>query len=143
MVVNFKKINKDAITPKKATDGSNGFDLTAIAKRIGYDDKGNLLYVEYDTGIGFNIPSGFVGFAVSRSSVSKMGLSLCNSCGIIDTDFSNQISFRFYEVSKNAKHYQIGDRIGQILFIANPTFELVQTDELVDVNRGAYGSTGQ
>lgn len=145
MGIAFKKINRDAITPVRATDGSNGFDLTAISKKIAYDDKGGLLYIDYDTGVGFNIPPGLVGIGVSRSSISKMGLSLCNSCGIIDRDYTGSVSFRFYEINSNAKHYQVGDRIGQILFISNPYQDLTEVDELVESSRGSggYGSTGR
>lgn len=144
MVINFKKLNTDAITPLKATDGSNGFDLTAISKKLIYDGKGDLLYIEYDTGIGFEIPSGYVGLGFSRSSVSKMGLALCNGTGVIDTDYRGAVSFRFYETSKNVKHYMAGDRVGQIVFLPAPRFVLNETKDLNDTQRGSggYGSSG-
>jgi len=41
--------------------------------------------------------------------------------------------------------YQVGDRIGQIVFVPIPKVELVESDELSETARGAggYGSTGK
>lgn len=145
MKVNFKKIHKDAITPKKATDGSNGFDLVAIKKHIEFDGAGNIKYISYDTGIAITIPDGFVGLAFARSSVSNIGLTLCNGSGVIDKDYLGSISFRFYESVKNPKHYQLGERIGQLVIVSAPNFELNEVDELSDSQRGlgSYGSSGR
>lgn len=143
MKLNFKKLHKDAITPRKATDGSNGFDLVAISKRIEYDNNGSIKYISYDTGVAFSVPEGFVGIAFARSSVSNQGLSLCNGSGIIDKDYFKSISFRFYENSKTPTHYQLGERIGQLVIVAAPNFELNEVGELADTGRGGYGSTGR
>lgn len=143
MELKFKKLHKDAVTPRRATEGSNGFDLTAISKSFKYDDKGELLYISYDTGLSFAVPEGYVGLLFARSSVSNIGLSLANGVGVGDQDFRGSISFRFYETNKNTKHYAPGDRIGQLVIVAAPSFELNEVDTLDDTARGAggYGST--
>ena len=99
----------------------------------------------YDTGIAMEIPKGYVGLLVPRSSVYKTGLSLCNSCGIIDSDFRGSVSFKFYQMLWEDEHPlpKKGDRIGQLVVVPCLTLS-EEVDELSDTTRGSgsYGSTG-
>jgi len=139
MQIRFKKLHPAAVMPKRATDGAAGFDLTAVSM-----ERNNGLIV-YDTGIAIEIPAGHVGLLFQRSSVHKTGLSLCNAVGVIDSDFRGSISFVFRVGYVGCSHYEVGDRIGQIVFVPIPAVELVEADELSETARGAggYGSTGK
>ena len=140
MQIRFKKLHPNAATPKRATDGSAGFDLTAVTCKYGDGGK-----VFYDTGIAVEIPAGYVGLVFQRSSVYKTGLSLCNAVGVIDCDFRGSISMIFNVGYSGSSPYHVGDRIGQIVFVPIPAVELVEADELSETARGAggYGSTGK
>ena len=140
MQIRFKKLHPDAVMPKRATDGSAGFDLTAVWQT--WKDGGK---VHYDTGIAVEIPAGYVGLVFQRSSVYKTGLMLSCCVGVIDSDFRSSISMIFNVGYGGCSPYQVGDRIGQIVFVPVPAVELVESDELSETARGAggYGSTGK
>ncbi len=140
MKIRFKKLHPDAILPIRATDGAAGFDLTAVTCKYGDNGK-----VFYDTGIAVKIPTGYVGLVFERSSVHKTGLSLCNAVGVIEADYWGSIQFVFRINCGSCSPYQVGDRIGQIVFVPIPAVELVESDELSETARGAggYGSTGK
>lgn len=80
MKVKVKKLHPEAIVPSYAKAGDAGLDLTAVDIFI-HPDHG---YYEYNTGLAFEIPEGYVGYIFPRSSVSKYSLSLCNSVGVVD-----------------------------------------------------------
>lgn len=136
--IKFKKLLSNAETPKKSTTGAAGYDLIAIS----WQDRSE--YIEYDTGIAFEIPEGYVGLLFPRSSVSNTSLILANSVGVIDSDYRGSIKFRFKKVNSHEKIYLHGDKIGQIVFVELPKIELQEVDELTDTERSdkGFGSTG-
>lgn len=170
MNLKVKKLHKDAVIPKKAHDADAGFDMVAVSKKETPE------YIQYGTGLAFEIPYGYVGLLFSRSSVTKMDLMLKNSVGVVDSGYLGEVSFRFYKViveeanrssqvydtfnghliennhkvlnyklESNQKIYDIGERIGQIMFIELPKIELCECEELSESERGegGYGSTGK
>lgn len=144
MQVKIKKLNDKAVIPQYATSGSAGLDLVAVEEKIVID--GLNTYVEYKTGLAVEIPEGYCGLLMSRSSItSNTTLILGNSVGLIDSDYRGEITFRFKPLVRvGAKKYKVGDRIGQLLIIPYPKVELVEATELSDTKRGSggYGSTG-
>lgn len=141
MIVKFKKLHPDAVIPTRGTDSSAGLDITAIYVIQTPE------YIEYKTGLAFEIPEGHVGLIFPRSSISKKSLSLANAVGVIDSDYRGEISFRFKVTSANATDanlYQIGDRIGQLVIMPYPKVELQEVQKLNTTERGSggFGSTG-
>lgn len=158
MVIRYKKLSKDAKEPYKKHGVDAGFDLTAISINNKHD------YIEYNTGLAFEIPEGYVGFLFPRSSVTNEDLMLKNSVGVIDASYRGEIKFRFTPIINNnikdiiihgdrpfelnlndIKQYKVGERVGQIVFMKLPYFELEESDELSDTERGTagYGSSGK
>lgn len=137
--IKFKKLNPNAVIPKRGTIGAAGFDLTAV--RLEFTET----TLKYDTGIAVEIPPGYVGLLFPRSSVCKTGLSLANSVGVIDQDFRGSISFVFYKGPTWIEPYSYGDRIGQLVIVPIPEVEFMEVEELSETERGAggYGSTGK
>lgn len=137
--IKFKKLNSNAVMPKRGTPGAAGFDLTAVWLEA------TETTLKYDTGIAVEIPPGYVGLLFPRSSVCKTGLSLANSVGVIDSDFRGSISFVFYKPAACIVPYLPGDRIGQLVIVPIPEVEYVEVEELSETDRGAggYGSTGK
>ena len=84
----------------------------------------------------------------SRSSILKTGMWLSNGVGTIDATYRGPISMVFYKMADepDGTEYQVGDRVGQIVFPQVPIddIKLVEVDELSDTERGdrGYGSTG-
>ena len=142
--IKIKKLNDFAVVPVYATEGAAGMDMTAISKT--YDDHGNIVY---GTGIAMEIPEGYVGIVAPRSSNAKKGLVMGSSIGIIDSDYRGEITFKFKPLSKlfgeQMEDYNVGDRIGQITFLAYPKIEFEEVKELSETSRGkgGHGSTGK
>ena len=142
MKVNFKKVNKKAVTPTYAKDGDAGLDITSISREIVIT--GDYEYVEYGTGLAFEIPVGHVGLLFPRSSVSKKDMFLSNAVGVIDSGYRGEVSFRFKRLAWDSTLYNVGEKIGQLVIIPYPQIELEQIKELSETERGAdgYGSSG-
>lgn len=143
MKVNIKKLDEKAIIPKYAEPGDAGMDLTAISKEW---DEENKVW-SYGTGLAMEIPEGYVGLIFPRSSVFKQDLSLSNNVGVIDSGYRGEISFKFSEITGNGfvdKHYNVGDRIGQIIILPYPQIKFMEVEHLTKTSRGSggYGSTG-
>lgn len=164
MKVKIKKLKPNAKIPVYKNPGDAGMDLTAVSRELKQAENGTE-YIEYSTGLAFEIPKGHVGLLFPRSSVSNLDISLANSVGVIDSGYRGEVSFRFKsncEYEKAAIHkdvlvcdegpdkciqhiYNVGDRVGQIIILPYPEVEFEETEELTDTKRGegGYGSTGQ
>lgn len=143
MNVKIKKLNPLAHLPEAQTIGSGGYDI------YGYDPKpletNDYGYYEYRTYLSIEIPEGYVGLIYPRSSISKTGLILANSVGVIDSDFRGEILIRFKYIA-GSKLYLHGDRVAQLILqkIEKIEFEEIQEDEeLSETERGdgGFGST--
>ena len=136
MKVKIKKLSPDAKLPKYAKQGDACMDLYAVSHTI--DQYGNQVY---DTQIAMEIPEGYVGLVFPRSSVSKTGLTLRNSVGVIDSGYRGPIMLKF---SGETGSYLAGDRVGQIMILPYPQIEYVEVNHLSDSERGSggFGSTG-
>lgn len=143
--VKIKKLNESAVIPNYATDGSAGLDLTAISEKTVIE--GAVNYVSYGTGIAVKIPEGFVGLIFPRSSItSNTSMILGNCVGVIDSDYTGEISFRFKNLlMAGNKKYKIGDKIGQLIIMPYPKidFEEVQDLEKTQRSDNGWGSTGK
>ena len=142
MKVLFKKLNKQAVTPSYAKDGDAGLDITAISRDIVITE--DYEYIEYGTGLAFEIPVGYVGLLFPRSSVSKKDILLSNAVGVIDSGYRGEVSFRFKRLAWDSAIYNVGEKIGQLVILPYPQIQLEQVKELSDTERGAngYGSSG-
>ena len=139
MNIYFKKLDEEAQAPTRATNGSVGYDLTALDFV-----KENREQVWYRTGVGIQIPEGTVGLLFPRSSISKMGLMLANGVGVLDPDYRGEIQFRFHRHGEEI--YGLGERIGQIVIVGGvATADLQEVEEFSKTERGegGFGSTGR
>ncbi len=143
--VNVKKLHENAVIPSYSKTGDAGLDLTAVSIEA------NSQYIEYGTGLAFEIPEGHVGLVFPRSSVSNYDLLQSNSVGVIDSNYRGEIKVRFKQTATlkspfimQEKLYNMGDRIGQIVIIPYPQIRLTEVSDLSDTSRGTggFGSSG-
>jgi dUTP pyrophosphatase len=142
MQVRVKRLHQDAVIPAYSKPGDAGMDLTAVSAT--QDQYGNVVY---GTGLAVEIPEGYVGLIFPRSSNSKTDLYLTNHVGVVDSGYRGEIMFKFRPVNGllNAKVFQVGDRVGQLIILPYPSIVFEETDELSDSDRGdgGFGSTGK
>ena len=139
MQVKVKRLTDLATLPKYATQGDAAMDLHCT--RTSVDAAGNLVC---NTGLAMEIPEGYVGLLFPRSSVSKTGLCLSNSVGVVDSGYRGEIILKFRQFDRSRPVYHIGDRVGQIMILPYPQFKVIEVDELSSSQRGkgGFGSTG-
>lgn len=159
MNIKIKKLVPEAVIPTYAKPGDAGMDLVATSIDNNSDD-----YIEYGTGLAIEIPEGYVGLIFPRSSNSKKDLVLCNSVGVIDSGYRGEIKLRYKRIINPSSekftmnygffsglslyltinHYEIGDKIGQIVILPIPMVKFIEVDELSQSERGegGFGSTG-
>ncbi len=140
--VKIKKLNSKAVIPEVAHAGDAGMDVVAVSKTWIKE----LNCWEYDLGFSTEIPIGYKGIIVPRSSISKYDLIMCNSPAQIDCSYRNTWRVRFKEIGSGKKTYEIGDRIAQIFFepVLLTGFQEIKED-LTETSRGmgGFGSTGK
>jgi dUTP pyrophosphatase len=134
--IKIKKINENAIIPKYAHIGDAGMDVVAVGKEI------NKSFIEYRTGLSFEIPKNYVLLIFPRSSVSNKDLILSNCVGVLDSSYRGELIIRFKKIGE--KEYEIGDKIAQIIILPYPEIIFLEVDNLSITSRGKgnFGSTG-
>jgi len=142
--IKVKKVLPNAQLPVKGSPGAAAYDVFAAKETIINGPTGPV--VEYDTGLAFEVPPGFYIDARPRSGITtKTSLMLGNGAGVIDSDYRGTVKFQFRNINPAAgKKYNVGDRIGQIIFKKYEEVTFEEVNELSDTDRGAggFGSSG-
>ena len=137
--VKIRKVHPDAVIPFRAHTTDAGMDVTAISMEMTED------YVEYDTGLQFQLPEGYAMLIFPRSSNSKKDLLLCNSVGILDAGYTGNLKLRFKLTTEGytEKIYNPGDKVGQIMIIPYPEINFIEAEVFNETERGdgGFGST--
>ena len=140
--INFKKLNEHAKLPIKGSLHAACFDVYAASVKI---ERPNKMIV----GLGFatEIPKGYKGIIVPRSSLSKENWVLANSIGVIDADYRGEWMVVFRCLGEMISHplpFGVGDRCAQIYFEQILDAEFIETEDLSNTERGegGFGSTG-
>ena len=114
------------------SDGAAAIDIYALPTKNGYFDG-------YKTGIAVEIPEGYVGIIVPRSSTGIKGYTIRNTIGVIDSDYRGEIKLHlFVPVTQKI-------RIAQMLIMPCPQFNIEFVESLSETDRGegGFGSTGK
>ena len=141
--IKFKKLNEQSKLPVKGSLNAACYDVYAHSIKLQRPDK-------IVIGLGFmtEIPPGFKGIVVPRSSISKTNWFLANSIGVIDADYRGEwmmILRTTGSVMYDALPFEIGERCAQIYFEKVNDVEIEEVEELSDTARGTggFGSTGK
>ena len=96
-------------------------------------------------GIGTEIPEGYVGFILPRSSMAAKGLVA--QAVPIDSNYRGEIHAIVTNYNETAVEIHYEDRIAQLVIVPCwlPTFEMINPSEASKTDRGAgaFGSTGR
>ena len=134
-----KLTHPKAKMPYLATDGAACFDVYAVSKEV----KGNTC--TFRTGLKFDIPDGYHLQVYSRSGHGfNDSMTLVNSVGIIDSDYTGELLVKLVRQSGDAPWPYVGDRIAQVMLVADQKFNMLEVAEIEETERGecGFGSTG-
>jgi dUTP diphosphatase len=138
----IQRLRDDAVVPERAYDGDAGLDLAAC-------DRVELAPGEravVGTGLAVAIPEGHAGFVQPRSGLAdRHGISIVNSPGLIDSGYRGELKVILLNTDRSQPFVvEPGMRIAQLVVLAVPELELVETDELPATERGVrgHGSSG-
>ena len=141
--IKFKKKDEQTKLPFTGSLNAACYDVYAHSIKLERPDK-------IIVGLGFSteIPPGFKGILVPRSSISKTNWFLANSMGIIDADYRGEwmmVLRTTGSVMYDALPFAIGERCAQIYFEKVNDVEIEEVNELSDTTRGegGFGSTGK
>ena len=142
--VKVKRLNDNAVLPKRATEGSAGADLYACINEPVTIAPGQL--VKIPTGIAIELESNeLAAFLFARSGLGvKHGITLSNSVGVVDSDYRGEVCVGLCNVSSEPYTIQPNERIAQMVIMPVACAEFIEVSELGDTSRGAggFGSTG-
>jgi dUTP pyrophosphatase len=145
MNINFKKLDQRAVAPVRAHESDAGFDLVATDITTEVNECGQLILV-YHTGLAIEIPEGYFGLLVPRSSVYKKSLMLTNHAGVIDAGYRGEVMAKFRSTTDVVPAvYKPGEKFAQLLILPCPEFTFTETSELSNGDRGneGFGSTDE
>lgn len=129
--------------PRRATAGSAGYDFTAPATFIIPAGGSTLI----PTGIRAEMDPEWVLMIFPRSSLGfKYGIRLCNTVGVIDSDYAHaknegHIMVKLFNDSDREVTILKGDRFCQGVFLPYGTAE--EEDTVLNDRSGGIGSTGK
>jgi dUTP pyrophosphatase len=143
MEIKFKKLDQRAVAPVRAHSTDAGFDLVATDITTEINECGQLILV-YHTGIAVEIPEGYFGLLVPRSSVYKKSLMLTNHAGVIDAGYRGEVMGKMRATTDVVPAvYKPGEKFAQLLILPCIDATFTEAFELSDSERGdgGYGST--
>lgn len=139
------KVFKDSKNPLPAyqSDGAAACDVYSNENVV--IQPGEIAKV--DTGLYLGIPEGWKIRVLPRSGLSSKGVSVANSPGLIDDDFTGCICVLLRNDTEKSFEVKFGDRIAQLEI--EPVYRISwnqvdSRDELPKTSRGpsGFGSTG-
>jgi dUTP pyrophosphatase len=133
----FQRLRDDAIVPVRAYPGDAGLDLAACDRvELGPGERAVV-----GTGLAVAIPEGYAGFVQPRSGLaSRHGISVVNAPGLIDSGYRGEVRVVLLNTDL-AETFVVepGMRIAQLVVLEVPQFELVESEELPESERGVRG----
>lgn len=138
----IKLLREGAVVPKRATEGSAGYDLyaclendvTIAPREIKIIPTGISVMAEKDTAV----------MIYARSGLStKYGISLANGVGVVDSDYRGEVGVALINNGNKDFTVENGMRIAQMVITPILTPDLIVSDELSETERGegGFGST--
>ena len=133
----IQRLRDDAALPARAYSGDAGLDLAACDRvELGPGERAVV-----GTGLAVAIPEGYAGFVQPRSGLaSRHGISVVNAPGLIDSGYRGEVRVVLLNTDRReAFVVEPGMRIAQLVVLAVPELELVETEALPESQRGVRG----
>ncbi len=156
VVVFVERLTQDSHLPTKSTAASAGYDLYSPTETVLTPGSVTRVGLQIKIGLPENHCALLLGetlCAVGRNNTVNMiqisgrsGLALngviCHN-GLLDCDYSHEVSLLLYNNSTKDYTVEQGERIGQFLVVSNPVSSLLEC-AVRPTNRGhGFGSSGR
>ena len=140
----IKKLDENAIEPKRATEFSAGYDLSACLEKPLEIKSGEIVKVPTKISVAPSEKNVVILIYARSSLATKHGLTLANSVGVVDSDYRGEILVPLINLGKETYTINHGERIAQMVItpILTPTIEITDTLEETQRGKGGFGSTG-
>ncbi|MBS4786022.1 MAG: dUTP diphosphatase [Clostridiales bacterium] len=139
----IKLLTNTARLPRRTTDGSAGYDLSADLIQPEEIAPGEVRMLR--TGVAVALPAGTVGLVFGRSGLGvRHGIVPANAVGVIDADYRGELMVGLRNQGSVPYMVQPGERIAQLVVVPVLTPELEPVPDLGETARGenGFGSTG-
>ena len=134
----IKRFSETAVLPRRATEGSAGYDLSADLAGTGGDPPWGVQTAAHRNRSGPAAPNSRPGVRPERPG-AKHGIVPANAVGVIDWDYRGEIKGPLRNQGSEPYTVQPGERIAQMLVVPVQTPELTLTDDLGSSERGEKG----
>jgi dUTP pyrophosphatase len=142
MIIHYKHLTKYAHSPQKTHKQDACFDLRA-SEQANIPGHG---YTTVRTELAIRIPSGHVGFIMSRSGMaSNRGVFVLNAPGVIDAEYSGEVKIVLANMDDIFYLVERGDKVAQFTVMPLMQLSMLRGDNMVwSGMRGdrGFGSTG-
>lgn len=139
MILNYKTIG-NGYAPVRQHKEDAGFDLSTPINFGIHSQSYKFLMLE----VCVEIPKGYVGLILGRSSRSKNGIIVLS--GVIDAGYTGQLGVTLFNANYNAIKFNAGERIAQLVICkiadVENTVEQKQLNSNSDRGNNGFGSTG-
>ena len=126
--------------PIKGSKDAAAFDLRSDMETVIPPGK----VIKVTTGFKMQLPRGRAGLVLSRSGLAaKHGVFVANAPGLIDSDYTGDVSVLLYNSSDVPFKVEVDDRIAQLMIVnfCESAF-FVSNFEETERGEGGFGSTG-
>lgn len=144
MEVKIKKLNENAIIPKRGSDYAAGMDLYACTSTSIVIAPHQT--VKVGTGLAIELPEGYFGAIFARSGLStKHGLRPANCVGCCDSDYRGEYIVALHNDTDVPQTINPMERVAQLVAIPYLPLDFIEVNELSDTKRGSggFGSSGK
>ncbi|MDD4027231.1 MAG: dUTP diphosphatase [Candidatus Shapirobacteria bacterium] len=141
MKLKIKRFDKNLPLPVHKTSGAVAVDLYS---RLDVDiESKEITYIPMNVAI--KVPDGYFVLLAPRSSTHKLGIQGINGVGIMDRDYcgnEDEYHFAVRNFTDSPIHIEKGTRLCQLLLIKCENFEFDEVDDMEEISRGGFGTTG-
>ena len=125
MTIKFKKISEDAVQPVRVAEDGTGYNIVAKKITTEINERGQVNIV-YSTGIGVEIPEGFVGMLSVPADIHKKSVRMSSS-PFISGNINDEIIVRYMTTTDVIPAvYKDGEVIAKLNIIKTEDVEFIE-----------------
>ena len=131
MTIKFKKILEDAVQPVRVAENGTGYNI--VAKKVATDvnERGQIVIV-YNTGIGVEIPEGYIGLITPPTGVDRKTIRMCSN-PIVKGTINDELVVKYTTTTDVIPAvYNTGDVVANLNIIPVVNVEFVEFIDMTE-----------